>query len=119
MAITFENDNEIIIYALEKIIAFSCINQYFFVASCVWWIASVTGLDEGLRIHIDTLIEQHNITQRGVSSTPRDIARSVSINRDDTDQVSLPTQKNKPKGKARKSRRLRIAKALRKLKDKE
>ena len=48
MTITFENDNDVIVYALEKIIAYTRNNQYIFVAQSIWWIVSVIGLTEGL-----------------------------------------------------------------------
>jgi hypothetical protein len=90
MTITFENDSDVIIYALEKIISFARENQYLFVANCVWWIAGVTGLDFGLTRYIDTLYlrqqvglasDRNSIVQK-VSLAPRDIARSVSPDSD-------------------------------------
>jgi hypothetical protein len=55
MTLTFESDNEVIIYALEKIIPYAPKTQHIFVGEVVWWIASVTGLQSGLVIHIDKL----------------------------------------------------------------
>jgi len=55
MTLTFENDNNVIVYALEKIIAFAKNNQYIFLAQSVWWIASVLGLQAGLVIYINNL----------------------------------------------------------------
>jgi len=55
MTITFENDNDVIVYALEKIIAYARKNQQIFVAQCVWWLASVISLKQGLIVHIDNL----------------------------------------------------------------
>jgi len=55
MVITFENENDVIVYALEKIICYARKHQYIFVAQSVWWIASVIGLTDGLVIHIDNL----------------------------------------------------------------
>jgi len=55
MTITFKNDNDIIVYALEKIICYARDNCYLFVAQSVWWIASVIGLSKGLATHIDNL----------------------------------------------------------------
>ena len=79
MTITFEDDKDIIIYALEKIISFARENQSLFVANCAWWIASIIGLDPGLRIYIDNLETRKPVRQhREISSTPRDIAREVS-----------------------------------------
>jgi len=77
MTLHFKDDSEVTIYTLEKIISFARQNQYFFVASCVWWIASIIGLDTGLTIYIDNLRIAGD--DRGISSTPRDIARDISV----------------------------------------
>jgi hypothetical protein len=61
MTITFENDNDIIVYALEKNISHARNNQYMFLAQSVWWISSIIGLQKGLIIHIDNLNKQYNI----------------------------------------------------------
>ena len=55
MTITFESENDVIVYALEKIICYARNNHYIFVAQSVWWIASVIGLSEGQATHIDNL----------------------------------------------------------------
>jgi len=55
MTITFDNENDIIVYALEKVICYARDNRYIFVAQSVWWIASVIGLSEKLATHIDNL----------------------------------------------------------------
>jgi len=55
MTINFENENDVIVYALEKIISYAQKNRYIFVAQSVWWIASVIGLSDGLVIHINNL----------------------------------------------------------------
>jgi len=55
MTITFENENDVIVYALEKIIRYARKNQYIIVAQSGWWIASVIGLTDGLVTHIDNL----------------------------------------------------------------
>ena len=73
MTITFESDNDIIVYALEKIIAYARRTQQIFVAQCVWWLASIIGLDKGLIIYIDNLQERSNISTRGsVDNLPKD-----------------------------------------------
>jgi len=79
MTITCENDNDIIVYALEKIVSYARELQYFFVGNCVWWIASVIGLDEQLWKYIDNLAERQPAIVRGISTTPRDIARNLSM----------------------------------------
>ena len=68
MAITFENDNDVIVYALEKIISYARNNQYILVAQCVWWLASIIGLQQGLVIYIDTLDKQSAIRLQGSSN---------------------------------------------------
>jgi len=55
MTISFENDNDIIVYAFEKIISFARQKQYIFVVQCVWWLAACTGIEHGLINHIETL----------------------------------------------------------------
>jgi len=65
MTITFENDNDVIAYALEKIICYARDNRYIFVAQSVWWIASIIGLSEGLATHIDNLRIRFEASQLG------------------------------------------------------
>jgi hypothetical protein len=96
MTITFENDSDVIIYALEKIILFARENQYLFLANCAWWIASTIGLDEGLVIHIDNLVNQNRISnRREVSATPRDIAREVSPELPSSNYITDPLRRNR------------------------
>jgi hypothetical protein len=47
MTITFENDNNIIVHALDKVISYTRKSQQIFVVECVWWLASVIGLEQG------------------------------------------------------------------------
>jgi len=63
MTITFENNNDVIVYTLEKIICYARDNSYIFVAQSVWWIASIIGLSEGLGTHIDNLRIRFEATQ--------------------------------------------------------
>jgi hypothetical protein len=62
MMITFENDNDLIVNALEKVIAHARRTQQIIIAHCVWWLASIIGLEQGLTIYID------NIRKRGTTS---------------------------------------------------
>jgi len=102
MTITFENDNDVIVYALEKIISYARRTRQVFAAQCIWWLASLIGLEQGLVVHIDNLNgrtvditesipeqghipERRNATEekdpvpgeaevpRGVSAIPRDL----------------------------------------------
>jgi hypothetical protein len=94
MTITFENDSDVIVYALEKIISFARGNQYLFVANCAWWLAGVTGLDKGLIIYIDNLEIRKRITNyRAVSATPRDIAREVSPEAQSSNYIPDPLRR--------------------------
>jgi hypothetical protein len=58
MTITFEYDNDIIVYVLENIISFARDNQYIFLVQCVWWIAAVVGLQSNFVNYIDHLNKQ-------------------------------------------------------------
>jgi hypothetical protein len=55
MTITFENDNNIIVYALEKILFYARISQQIFVAQCVWWLASIIDLQQGLITNVENI----------------------------------------------------------------
>jgi hypothetical protein len=55
MTITFESDNDVIVYALEKIISHARRIQQIFVAQTIWWISSIIGLETNLVTYIDTL----------------------------------------------------------------
>jgi len=71
MPITFENDNNVIVYALDKIISYAKNNQYIFSAQSVWWIASTVGLTEGLVIYIDNLRIRSEVRQGTMESNER------------------------------------------------
>jgi len=82
MTITFENESDVIVYALEKIISYARRTQQVFVAQCVWWLASIIGLESGLVIHIDNLWKRGSlqiISEREISSTPRDLTEDLRI----------------------------------------
>jgi hypothetical protein len=81
LTITFENDNDVIVYALEKVIAYARKSQQIFVAQCLWWIASIIGLEQGLVTYIDNIQSRVNATialekvpsiRKTVSPIPRD-----------------------------------------------
>jgi len=100
MTLSFENDNDFIVYALEKIISYARKHQYIFVAQSIWGIASVIGLTEGLATHIDNLPKRSEVYQeparqfgitssiRQVSATPRDLQSDSRIDSDpESDRV--------------------------------
>ena len=63
MTITFENENDVLVYALEKIISYARENQYIFLAQSVWWIFSVIGLQQKLVIRVDNLRKELEIPE--------------------------------------------------------
>jgi hypothetical protein len=63
MTITFENDNDVIVYAFEKVIAHARKTQQIFVAQCIWWLANIIGLEGNLIKHIDILHGRTNIRE--------------------------------------------------------
>jgi len=65
MTITFENDNDVKVYALKKIISYPRENQYIFLAQIVWWISSVIGLQQKLVIRVDNLRKELEIPAQG------------------------------------------------------
>jgi hypothetical protein len=70
MTITFGNDNNVIVYALETIISYARHNQYIFLAQSVWWISSIIGLQQGLVNDIDTLKAREDIDKPKLRSDP-------------------------------------------------
>ena len=82
MTISFENDDDVIVYALEKVIAYARRTQQIFVAQCVWWLASIIGLEPDPVSYIDDIQSRVNVAiipekvsrvGRTVSPIPRDI----------------------------------------------
>ena len=112
MTITFDNDTDVIDYALEKIVSFARENQYLFVANCVWWIAGIIGLDNRLINHIDNLVLKTPNDIGEISPTPQDIARAISTERIlSSDREEAPVISRRQLKKARK--RLTKAQKLR------
>jgi hypothetical protein len=58
MTITFESEEDVTVYGLEKIIFYAGDNSYIFLAQSIWWISSILGLQEELVIHIHHLKAQ-------------------------------------------------------------
>ena len=84
MSINFDNYNDVIVYAPQKIISYSRTNQNIFMAQCVWWLSSIIGLQKALVIHINNLrnsaTDQDDITSRAISITLRDIQEDCRNN---------------------------------------
>jgi hypothetical protein len=90
MTIIFENDNDIIVYALEKIISYARNSQQIFVAQCVWWLALIIGLEQGLVNYIDNIQSRSEISiipeevpdiKEFISPEPRDTQEDERRNR--------------------------------------
>jgi len=95
MPVTFENDNDIIVYALECVIADARRTQQIFVAQCVWWLASIIGLERELVSHIDKLQGEGDTIklQTGKNTTPQELLpREVSDTPRDLDENSRVDQ---------------------------
>jgi len=55
MSITFQNDSDVIVYAVEKVISYARRPKQVFDAQSVWWIAQLIGLEHDVKIHIDNI----------------------------------------------------------------
>jgi len=86
MSIIFEADNDVIIYAFEKIISYARENHYIFLAQSIWWISSIVGLQQGLVSHIDQLGVRTNIGR------PRVTAESVGSTKELENQGTISTR---------------------------
>lgn len=83
MTITFEKDQDVLVYPLEKVISYAERTRQIFVAQCVWWLASIWPLEDGWVICIDDHRQwasiEHSVkvvalqNTRWISATPRDI----------------------------------------------
>jgi len=110
MPVTFNNNNEIIVYALECVIAHARRTQQIFVAHCVWWLAAIIGLEQGLVSHIDRLQDVRNPSPseqlpREVSTTPKDLAKDQQSGQALAGQINKKRKSKKsPKGKETVSR---------------
>jgi hypothetical protein len=82
MTITFEIDNDVIVPAFETVISYARRTQQVFIVQCIWWLASVIGLEQGLVTYIDSIGIRYKVTvvpekapdkRRSISPVPRDI----------------------------------------------
>jgi len=55
MTITFENNNDVIVYALEMVISHARRTQEIFAAQWVWWQSSIIRIEQGLVDYIDSI----------------------------------------------------------------
>jgi len=81
MTVTFENDNDVIVYASEKVIVYVRRTQQMFVAQCVWWLASIIGLEQGLINNIDNIQSQVEVAT-AIEAPSEDIASCAEADQD-------------------------------------
>jgi hypothetical protein len=67
MTATIENDNDVIVCALEQIISYGRRTQQIFIAQCFWWPVSVISLEQGLVIHVNNLCKRSGIAAQVIS----------------------------------------------------
>jgi hypothetical protein len=90
MTITFENDNDVIFDGLETIISYAKRTEQIFFAQCVWWLASIIGLEQGLVNHIDNLHQQTIISkERHLEEVNNPMVHTASIVRDSTPEGKM------------------------------
>jgi hypothetical protein len=94
MTITFENDNDVIVYGLEKVISYARRNQQIFVAQCVWWLASIIGLETNLIAHIEKLRIREGLVPEEPKELPRDLEQRQE--RQESAESDLRTTKVHP-----------------------
>jgi len=94
MSITFENEANIILWSLAKLLVTFEERQYHFAAQCIWWIAALVQLDPALRYFIDHrelpskvmgVDAETQSTEMLISPTPRDLQRHS-----ETDEYAVP-----------------------------
>ena len=86
MRISFENDNNIILYAFEKVISFCRECHLLFAARCVWWLVLIIGLYQGLIIHINN---KHICAEREMTSYPKEIITEESTTSEPDQQDTI------------------------------
>jgi hypothetical protein len=94
MPIIFENNNDVVVFALEKVISYARDIQYIFLAQSVWWISSILGLQKGLIAYIDDLqiraeISPVQITAESKQLIQRQTVRAT-VDREISIEVSSP-----------------------------
>ena len=75
MTIIFDNDINIIIYALERLSALCWEIHYCYAAQCIWWISALAGLQNCLVDYIEIQQSQLSVHQWDMFPTPRDIQK--------------------------------------------
>jgi len=86
MTITFENESDVIAYAFEKILSDARRNQQIFVAQCVWWLASIIGLEQGLINYIDNIQSRIEVTVTSDKALYISVATSEPFDKEQSDK---------------------------------
>jgi hypothetical protein len=117
MPITFENEDDIIVFALERILSFARRTDQIFVAQCIWWLASVVGLEQKLVTHIDnlhgrTIVNQEWSSKLAMKSCIPEIQEEIEIPLEKRDTQHQDKILKECKEYLKDSRRLRDIAAL-------
>jgi hypothetical protein len=96
MTVTFEHDNEHIVYAIEKDISYARRTQQIFVAQCGWWLAGIIGLEEDLIIHINKLYVRTAVRKEHTTEEVSDpVTQIIPRAQDSKDQESKEDHQDK------------------------
>jgi len=86
MTITFEDDSDAIVYAFEKILSHARRNQQIFAAQCIWWLASIIGLEQGLISYIDNIQSRVEVTVTSNKAPHVSVTTSEPISKEQSDK---------------------------------
>jgi hypothetical protein len=96
MTVTFENDNNVIVYALEKVISYARRTQQIFVAQCVWRLAGMIGLEAALVNHVDTLHGRTTVRKEHTTKEVSDPVLQITLEFQDSEvQESMEDHQDK------------------------
>jgi len=96
MTITFENDNDVFVYALKRIISYARKSRQIFVAQCVWWLAGLIGLEESLVKHIDNCNGRTTVgKEQGTKEVSEPAIQNTTEIQDSKDQGSKEDHQDK------------------------
>jgi hypothetical protein len=89
MTISFKTENNVIIFTLEKIIAFARDTQYICVAQSILWIALIIGLQQRLVEHISNVNIRLGSEFKATTELPR---REISVVPEALQRIYKPTR---------------------------
>lgn len=79
MNINFGTESDVFLYSLEQNNPLCQVHHYIFAAQCVWWLASLLGLQQGLLRYTVILAVRSVIIERGISTTPLDTSANNQV----------------------------------------